>query len=140
MRYLLGLMLTLLPVIGHTADSIPISGQEIDQNTAECSIIEQSSGNEHLAGQSWPYSTPYHPSSATNRDVFDVLLLPSQVVHDRSRLNQYQSDSGPRLAVYGHFGSPFSPDSVNRRNEADRRYALESPTIHYGRGWLTEKR
>lgn len=140
MRYLFGLMLTLLPLIGHTADSIPLFTIGNDQEPIERSITEQPSGEEQLVEQSWPYANPYHPTSPTNFDEFATPLSLTSDGQDRSRLSLYLSDSGPSPAVYGHFGSPLFPDSINRRNETGHPYALDSPTNHFGRSWFLEKR
>ena len=133
-------MLTLLPLSGHTADSIPLSTIGNDQKTTERSIAEKPSGDEPLVDQAWSYANPYHPTSATNFDEFAASLSPNSNGNDRSRLSLYLSDSGPSPAVYGHFGSPLFPDSINRRNETDHPYALDSPTNHFGRNWSMEKR
>ncbi len=140
MRYLFSLMLTLLPLNGHTAESIALSANEIDQTTSERSLTEKPSGDESLADQPWSYTNPYHPRSATNYDAFAAPLSPLSDGSDRSRMSLYLSDSGPSPTIYGHFGSPFFPDAINRQNETDHPYALDSPTNHFGRSWLTEKR
>jgi hypothetical protein len=140
MRYFLGLVLALLPFSGHTADLIPLSKIGIDQKTTERPITEKPSQDEHLVDQLWPYANPYHPTSATNFDVFTAPLVPSLDGNDRSRLSLYLSDSAPNPAVYGHFGNPLFPDSINRRNETGHPYALDGPTNHFGRSWLLEKR
>jgi len=140
MRNLLGLVLTLLPLSGHAADSILLSENGADQKTAERSIAENPSEDEHLVEQPWPYANPYQPTSSTNFDEFAAPLVPLSDGNDRSRLSLYLSDSGPSPAVYGHFGNQFFSDSVNRRNETGHPYALDSPTNHFGRSWLMEKR
>lgn len=140
MRYLLALVLTLLPLSGHAADSMPLSANGTDQKTTERLITDKPSGDEHFADQSWPYANPYQPTSATNFDAFIAPLSPLPDGNDRSRLSRYLSDSGPTPSVYGHFGSPFFSDSINRRNETSHPYVLDSPTNQYGRSWFTEKR
>ena len=139
MRLMLVLVLTLFPFIGHTADSISLSPNGTEQKT-DPSIIEKPFGEESLIDQPGPYVNPYHPTSATNFEAFTVPLLPSPEVNDRSRLSRYLSDSGPSPAIYGHFGNPFFPPSINHRNATDHPYALDSPTNNFGRSWLTEKR
>ena len=140
MRYLLGMVLTLLPLSGYAADSILLSANGMDQNTSEGLITEKPSGDEFLADQPWLYPNPYQPTSPTNFEVFIAPLSPLPDGNDRSRLSLYLSDSGPTPSVYGHFGSPFFSDSINRRNETSHPYALDSPTNQYGRSWFTEKR
>lgn len=140
MRFLLGVMLTLLPFIGHAADSIVLTENGINQEPTERSIITKPSGEEPLVDQPWPYANPYHPTSATNFDIFAAPVSPLSDGNDRSRLSQYLSDSGPTTSVYGHFGSPLFPDSINRRNETDHPFALDSPTNHFGRSWSLEER
>lgn len=140
MRYLFGLMLTLLPLNGYTADSLPFSQDVIEQTTVERSNTEVPSGNEEVDDHSWPYSNPYHPASTTNFDRFVARISPLWDENDRSRMSRYISDSGPPSSLYGHFGSPFFPDSISRRNETDHPYALDSPTNHFGRTWFIEKR
>ena len=138
MRYLLCMVLALFPVSGRAADSMPLSANEVDQKTAERFITEKPSGDP--VDQSWPYANPYQPTSPTNFDVFISPLSPLPDGNDRSRLSLYLSDSGPSPFVYGHFGSPFFSDSINRRNETSHPYALDSPTNQYGRSWFSEKR
>ena len=140
MQYLLILVLTLLPLNGHTADSIPLSANGINQATTERSITEKPSGGEPSADQLWLYANPYQPTSATNFDEFAAPLVPLSDGSDRSRLSLYLSDSGPSPAVYGHFGSPFFPDSITRRNETGHPYALDSSTNQFGRSWRMDKR
>jgi hypothetical protein len=121
MRYLLGLMLTLLPVSGHAADLIPLSTNEIDQKAAERSIVDQPSGDEHPVDQSWPYTNPYHPASATNFDPFATPLMP-------------RSDtSGSAISGYGHFGDPLFPDSIIHRGVTAHPFAMDSPANLFGR-------
>lgn len=140
MRYLLAVMLTLLPLSGHTADSMPLSENGNGQKATERAITERPSGDEHVADQPWPYANPYDPTSATNFDEFAPPLSSMSDGTDRSRMSLSLSDSGRSPAVYGHFGNPLFPDSINRRNETDHPYAMDSPTNHYGRSWLMIKR
>jgi hypothetical protein len=121
MRYLLGLVLTLLPVSGHTGDSIPPSTTGTDQNTSERSFTEQPSGDEHPVDQSWPYTNPYDPASATNFDPFAAPLAPRA------------DTSGPVKNVYGHFGDQLFPNSINARGVTSHPFAMDSPANLYGR-------
>ena len=132
-------MLTLLPLSGHAADALSLSPTETDQKTWHAPA-EPPSGDEGVIDQPGPYANPYHPSSATNFDAFTVPHVPSPNVNDRSRLSLYLSDSAPPSSLYGHFDSPFFPDSINRRDATDHPYALDSPTNYYGRSSLMERR
>ncbi len=133
MRLLLTLALMLLPLSGHAADSVPLFENGPDQQSPTPPSVEKSSGDTVPVDQAWPYANPYHPGSATNFDAFTAPLLSSSEGADRSRLNQYLTDSGPNQAVYGHFGSPFFPDSINSRGTTAHPFAMDSSTNLYGR-------
>lgn len=121
MRYLFGLVLTLLPLSGHAADSIPPSITGTDQHTSERSFTEQPSGDEHPVDQSWPYANPYHPMSATNFDPFAAPIAP-------------QADtSGSVNNVYGHFGDQLFPNSINIRGVTSHPFAMDGSANLYGR-------
>ena len=121
MQYLLILVLTLLPLNGHTADSMPSSTTGTDQNTTERSFTSQPSGDEYPAEQSWPYANPYRPTSATNFDPFTAPLAP-------------RADTpGSINTVYGHFGDQLFPNSINTRGITDHPFAMDSPANLYGR-------
>jgi hypothetical protein len=121
MRYLLGLMLTLLPLSGYAADSVPPSAPGIDQKTTERSIADTPSGDEFLVDQPWPYANPYHPTSATNFDPFAAPLGP-------------RSDTSASLnSIYGHFGDQLFPDSIKNRGVTGHPFAMDSPANLFGR-------
>jgi hypothetical protein len=125
----------LLPLSGHAADSVPLFENGPDQQSPTPPSVEKFSGDTVPVDQAWPYANPYHPASATNFDEFTTPLLPTPEVTDRSRLSLYLSDSGPSQAVYGHFGNPFFPDSINSRGTTDHPFAMDSSTNLYGRTW-----
>lgn len=125
MRYLFGLMLTLLPLSGYAADALPPSTTGSDQNSSERVIVEQPAGDESPAEPSWPYANPYHPTSATNFDPFAAPLVPRA------------DTSGSVDTVYGHFGDQLFPDSINTRGVTAHPFAMDSPANLYGRDQRT---
>ena len=135
MRLLLTLVLILLPLSGHTADSMPPSENGPDQESPNSPGVEKFSGDTALIDQAWPYANPYHPTSATNFDAFTSPPSSHSEGTDRSRLSQYLTDSGPNQTVYGHFGSPFFSDSINSRGTTGHPFAMDSATNLYGRNW-----
>jgi len=70
MRYLLGLMLTLLPVSGYAADLVPLSENGSHQNTTERWITELPSdvSIDNVCGH---VGDPLFPSSINNRGLSD---------------------------------------------------------------------
>ena len=136
MRLLLVAVLTLLPLIAHTAlAGDPLDGQTDPDAAADHGGAVQPHGDEGVVDQPWPYPNPYNPTSATNFDVFAAPLLQRPDVNDRSRLSMHLYGPGPINSVYGHFGNPLFPDSVNSRGTTDHPFAMDSSTNLYGRNW-----
>jgi len=80
-----------------------------------------------------PFKNPYAPTSATNFDPFAARLTPHPEVNDHSRQSGQQDNSGPIDAIYGHFGNPLFPDSIENRGETAHPYPMDSFTNLYGR-------
>lgn len=141
MRLLLVAVLALLPLTAHAAHTDNLSDDRPDRNAAsDDADTPEAHGNEDVVDEAWPYSNPYSPTSATNFDPFAVPLSQRPEVNDRSRLSKHLNDPGPINSVYGHFGSPLFPDSINSRGVTDHPYAMDSSTNLYGRSWRIEGR
>ena len=138
MRILLAGILILIPfnAQGQVLDApcdereLPSSAEPAGSPTIEQPVIQ---GDTSVCQTLEPLNNPYSPASATNFDPFAASLTPRPEVNDRSRLSVQRDNPVPIDAIYGHFGSPLFPDSIEHRGETAHPYAMDSSTNLYGR-------
>lgn len=135
MRFLLAGILILLPFNAQGEMPSPPSSEECDSELHPKHADSLDVENADAPADSWPYQNPYSPISPTNFAAFTVPLVQRPEVNDRSRLSMHLYHSGPINSVYGHFGNPFFPDSINSRGTTDHPFAMDSSTNLYGRNW-----
>jgi len=146
MRLLLACILALLP-FSVWADSPSTSTTDgfdqqtvadpADPNEAETAVDQQSDIDTLSLDQLWPYGNPYSPSSPTN---FQALIAVPVYEHGQLSPQSYAYEPEWLNDPFGHYGSRYSLDLMNRRYHVDNPYSPDSPMHVYTRGGQAERR
>ena len=143
MKILLASLLVLIPLTVHAEYLGNLSANEFDPNSiADPSAAENPDDSNNITNEFelGPYGNPYSPSSATNFEAINAPRLYDQQGNDRGRLSVKPYDREWVSNPYGHYRSPYSPDSFKNRFGEGNPYRSDSPNNPYGRSLRNEGR